>query len=83
MKNKDLLCERIEETRKKAIKLIIAGVLMKIACKYKKDVTREWAVEAEKILNDIDRKYEEFYIYCRDFHKITIEEERRKNINKQ
>lgn len=32
---------------------------------------------AEEILNDIDSKYEEFYRYCRDLHKIAIDEERR------
>ena len=78
MSNKDLLCRRIEETRKNAIKLIFAGMLMKKSCKHEKDVTREWAVKAEEILDDIDSKYEEFYRYCRDFHKITIEKERRK-----
>lgn len=77
MSHKEWLCKRIEETRKKVIKLIFAGMLIKKSCKHEKDVTREWAIKAEEILNDIDRKYEEFYRYCRDFHKIAIDEERR------
>lgn len=34
--------------------------------------------KAEEILDEIDCKYEEFYRYCIDLHKMAIDEERRK-----
>lgn len=78
MTNKDLLCRRIEETRKNAIRLLFAGMMMKKSCKDDKDIKKEWALKAEEMLDDIDSKYEEFYKYCIDLYGETLNEQRTK-----
>ena len=76
MTNKELLCEKIKETENKAISLMFADILLGFACS-DKDLTKKWALKAEKILNDINSKYEEFYRYCKDFYEN--EKKRKKN----
>lgn len=78
MRNKDLLRKKIEEILNKASYLIFAYMYMEMACEKRKEITKEWALKAEKMLNDIDIKCEEFYRYCIDLYKTAIGEERQK-----
>ena len=85
MWNKEILRLKIQETRNKAGCLIIANMFMEIACDKGKEITKEWALKAEEMLDDIARKYEEYYKYCNDFYGEALEEncnEKMKDINK-
>ena len=73
MSNKDILCARIDETIAKVNNLERAKSTLDFPNIIRDiDITKEWALAAEEILIDIDKKCDEFSAYCGDFYKSAL-----------
>lgn len=77
MRNTDVLWERIIRTKENVAYLDFILKIIRFANSNNKDVTKEWAIKAEEMLDDIDRKYEEIYKHFEELHHETLDKRNR------
>ena len=82
MRNIEMLWMRIDETKENVARLDFIFKLIRISNSNNsnnEDVTKEWALRAEEMLDDIDKKYQELIKYFEKLHQIAVY---KRNLNK-
>lgn len=74
MRNTDVLWERIISTKENVAYLDFIFKIIRLSNSTDKDVTKEWALRAEEMLDDIDKKYQELFKYFEELHQLAVRE---------